>query len=88
MKLAFSIRALPQLCSEILEILPTQRRRQPFAFALFIALCFNVVLAPTVYAATGEELTRQAAYAIGVLLLVTLGLSVYLFAVILKPERF
>lgn len=88
MKLVPLVRSLPQVCTEMLEILQTQRRRQPLAFALLLALCFNVVLAPVVYAATGEALTRQTAYAIGVLLIVTIGLSTYLFAVILQPERF
>jgi K+-transporting ATPase KdpF subunit len=58
------------------------------SFALFVALCFNLMLAPAVYAATGESLIRQNAYAIGVLLLVTLALSIYLFTVIFQPERF
>ncbi len=76
------------ICLETIEILQTQQRRQPFAFALFLALCFNLILAPIVYAATGEAIARQSAYAIGVLLLVTVGISTYLFAVILQPERF
>ena len=88
MKLAPSHFKPLQFCLEMLEILQTQRRRQPLVFVLFLALCFNLVLAPVVYAATGEALTRQTAYAIGVLLLVTVGLSAYLFAVILQPERF
>lgn len=80
--------SVSRICLETIEILQTQQRRQPFAAALFLALCFNLVLAPVVYAATGETLARQSAYAIGVLLLVTLGLSAYLFAVIFQPERF
>jgi len=46
------------------------------------------VIAPAVYAATGDEITRKAAYALGILGLVILGLAIYLFAVILQPERF
>lgn len=88
MKLIPSRYAPLQFCLEMLDILQTQRRRQPLIFVLFLALCFNLVLAPVVYAATGEALARQTAYAVGVLLLVTAGLSAYLFAVILQPERF
>lgn len=88
MKFISLVRSLPSTGLELLEILQAQRRRQPYAFALFAALCLNLALAPVVYAATGEALTRQAAYAIGVLLLVTVGLSIYLFAVIFQPERF
>ena len=73
---------------ELLEILIVQARRQPWMLVLFSALCLNLLLAPTVLAATGATLTRQTAYAIGLLLLVTLGLSVYLFVVIFQPERF
>lgn len=49
---------------------------------------FNLFLAPIVYAANGAELTRKTAYAIGLLILLTLALSVYLFFVIVQPERF
>ena len=79
---------LIQTWSEIKEIFQTQRRQQPFAFAIFIALCLNLAIAPIVYASTGESITRQSAYAIGALLLVIVGLSIYLFAVILQPEKF
>ena len=88
MKLENLGRSLSEIWAEVLTILQTQRRQKPFAFALFTALCLNLIMAPVVYAATGGALTRQAAYAVGALLLVTIGLSVYLFAVILQPERF
>jgi K+-transporting ATPase KdpF subunit len=48
----------------------------------------NLVIAPAVFAATGDEITRKAAYALGILGIVTLGVAIYLFAVILQPERF
>ncbi|NEP18749.1 MAG: K(+)-transporting ATPase subunit F [Leptolyngbya sp. SIO4C1] len=87
MKRTSLIDRLPTAWVDMLETLHTQCRRQPFALAPFFALCLNLVLAPAVYAAS-EMLTRKAAYAIGVLLLVTVGLSIYLFAVIFQPERF
>jgi K+-transporting ATPase KdpF subunit len=55
---------------------------------LFLLLCFNLVLAPAVYAATGNEFSRTQAYALGILGLVTVVLSGYLFVVMFQPERF
>ncbi|MDA0212239.1 MAG: K(+)-transporting ATPase subunit F [Cyanobacteria bacterium FC1] len=51
-------------------------------------MCLNGAIAPIVYAATGDEVTRRAAYALGFLGLVVLGLSIYLWVAILQPERF
>jgi K+-transporting ATPase KdpF subunit len=48
----------------------------------------NLVLAPVVYAATGETISREQSYALGLLGLVTVALSIYLFAVIFQPEKF
>jgi K+-transporting ATPase KdpF subunit len=62
--------------------------KNPLAISLFFALCFNLLFASTLYGATGEAIARNTAYALGILLLVTLGLSVYLFIVIFQPERF
>jgi K+-transporting ATPase KdpF subunit len=59
-----------------------------FSLFLFLALCFNVIFASSLYGATGEAITRNTAYAIGILLLVTISLSLYLFIVIFQPERF
>jgi uncharacterized membrane protein len=55
---------------------------------LFLALCFNLVLAPVVYAASGNELARSQAWALGILALGTVAISVYLFFVMFVPERF
>ena len=73
---------------EPIEELREQWRRNPFPIQVFLLMCLNLLIAPAVYAATGEDLTRKAAYALGLLGLVTLGLAIYLFAVILQPERF
>jgi len=51
-------------------------------------MCLNLVIAPAVSASAGASITHKTAWAIGLLALVTLGLAVYLFAVILQPERF
>jgi K+-transporting ATPase KdpF subunit len=73
---------------ESIELLREQWKRNPLPIQLFLLLCLNLVIAPAVNAATGEEITRKAAYALGILGLVTLGLVIYLFAVIFQPERF
>ena len=55
---------------------------------LLFLLCLNLVIAPVVQAATGNELTRSQAYALGMLGLVTVAFSIYLFVVMFQPERF
>ena len=79
---------LPQYWHELVELVREQWQTNPLPIKLFLVMSFNLVIAPAVYAATGEELTRKAAYALGLLGCVTLGLSLYLFVVIFQPERF
>lgn len=74
--------------SEIIEIIGEQWQRNPLPIQIFLLLCLNLLLAPAVDAATGAEITRKAAYALGLLGMVIVGLSVYLFIVIFQPERF
>jgi len=66
----------------------SQWRRQKLPLVMFLMLCLNLVVAPAVYAATGGQLERRYVYSIGLLALVTLGLCIYLFAVVFQPERF
>ncbi|MGL4618212.1 potassium-transporting ATPase subunit F [Chroococcidiopsis sp.] len=65
---------------------PIPKKRLPIV--IFLALSFNIILAPVVYAATSEGWQRTQAYALGILGLVTLGLVVYLFDVVFRPERY
>jgi K+-transporting ATPase KdpF subunit len=74
--------------SEVGEIISEQWQRNPLPIQIFLLLCLNLLLAPAVDAATGAEITRKAAYALGLLGMVIVGLSVYLFVVIFQPERF
>lgn len=74
--------------SDGVELLQEQWKRNPLPIGIFLMMCLNLVIAPAVYASAGESITHKAAWAIGILALVTLGLAVYLFAVILQPERF
>jgi K+-transporting ATPase KdpF subunit len=55
---------------------------------LFWGSIVNLILAPAVYAATSGTISREQSYALGLLGLVTLALSIYLFAVIFQPEKF
>lgn len=62
------------------------RRKGPPS--LFLLLCLNLIIAPAVQGATGPQLLRTQAYALGILGLVTILLSGYLFVVMFQPERF
>lgn len=63
-------------------------RRQQLPLAIFLLLCLNLVIAPAVFAASSGTLERRSAWAIGILGLVTLGLVIYLFDVVFRPERY
>lgn len=65
-----------------------QWRRQKLPMYLFLALCFNLVIAPVVYAVSGNEFSRSQAWPLGLLGLGTAALSVYLFFVMFVPEKF
>ena len=79
---------LPRDFSDAGELLHEQWKKNPLPIQLFLLLCLNLLIAPAVDAATGPEITRKAAYALGILGIVIVGLAIYLFAVILQPERF
>jgi len=55
---------------------------------LFLALCFNLIVAPAVYAANADSFSRTQAYALGLLGIVTVAFSIYLFVVMFQPEKF
>jgi K+-transporting ATPase KdpF subunit len=63
-------------------------RRPRLPLYLFLALCFNLVLAPLVSAATDGTLDRTQSWALGLLGLATVGLAIYLFFVMFVPEKF
>lgn len=79
---------MPKGFGEVVEIAGEQWKRNPLPIQLFLLLCLNLLIAPAVDAATGAEITRKAAYALGILGMVILGLSIYLVVVIFQPERF
>lgn len=73
---------------EIIELARMLWRRHPIPVQLFLVMCFNAIIAPAVYAAVGEDLTKKAAWGLSLLGLVIIGLAIYLFVVIFQPERF
>ncbi|MGV0023446.1 potassium-transporting ATPase subunit F [Phormidesmis priestleyi] len=76
-----------QIAEEMTEIW-LEWRRQKLPLYLFLGLCFNLVLAPAVFAATGGEMSRSQTYWLSALGLVTIALAVYLFFVMFVPEKF
>lgn len=82
-----SLEIATQALGEISEIWSLwQRRKLPLS--LFLALCFNLLVAPIVYAASGTEFSRSQAWSLGLLGLGTVALSIYLFFVMFAPEKF
>jgi K+-transporting ATPase KdpF subunit len=71
---------------EVFALIGSKRNRVPLS--LFLVMCFNVLLAQVVQAATPGDTARWQVYTIGLLGLVTASLCVYLFVVIFQPERF
>lgn len=63
-------------------------RRHKLPLYLFLGICFNLVVAPIVYATTTNELSRSQAWSLGLLGLGTVALSIYLFFVMFVPEKF
>lgn len=80
--------SLPRGFSEVMELVGEQWQKNPLPIQIFLLLCLNLLIAPAVDAATGAEITRKAAYALGILGMVIASLSIYLFVVIFQPERF
>ena len=79
---------IPRDFQEIIELGQMLWQRHPIPVRLFLVMCLNLIIAPAVYAAAGEGLTRKAAWALSFLGLVIVGLAVYLIVVIFQPERF
>jgi K+-transporting ATPase KdpF subunit len=79
---------MKDILTEDLVILWQSWSRRKYPTYLFLALCLNLVLASTVFAATGDTFSRPQIYALGILGLGTVALSAYLFVVMFQPERF
>ena len=79
---------LPRDFREIIELGQMLWQRHPIAMQLFLVMCFNLIIAPAVYAAADESLTKKAAWGLSLLGLAIVGLAVYLIVVIFQPEKF
>lgn len=78
---------LSQTAEDLIEI-GAEWKRQKLPLYLFLGLCFNLILAPAVFAATDGNLSRTQSYWLGALVLVTIAIAIYLFFVMFVPERF
>jgi len=88
---ALTTQISPQVFTQIIENMAeiwSEWRRQKLPLYLFLGLCFNLVLAPAVFAATDGEMSRSQSYWLAALGLVTIALAVYLFFVMFVPEKF
>jgi K+-transporting ATPase KdpF subunit len=79
---------LPRDFQETVELAKMLWHRHPIPVQLFWVMCFNLIIAPAVYAAADEGLTKKAAWGLSLLGLAIVGLAVYLIVVIFQPERF
>lgn len=79
---------LPRDFKEIIDLGKMLWQRHPIPVQLFLVMCFNLIIAPAVYAAADEGLTKKAAWGLSLLGFVIVGLAVYLIVVIFQPERF
>jgi K+-transporting ATPase KdpF subunit len=61
--------------------------RKKLPIIIFLITCFNIVIVPVVYAATGKLEPRHT-YALAGLGIITLGLVIYLFDVVFRPDRY
>lgn len=64
-----------------------RQKKLPVLIFFFFLTCFNIVIVPVVYAATGKLEPRHT-YAIGGLGVIILGLIIYLFDVVFRPHRY
>jgi K+-transporting ATPase KdpF subunit len=79
--------AVAQTLDDAIEIW-SEWRGKKLPVRIFLVMCLNLIIAPAVQAATGNELSRSQSWSLGILGLVTIILSVYLFFVMFQSERF
>ncbi|PAX51617.1 potassium-transporting ATPase subunit F [Brunnivagina elsteri] len=62
-------------------------RRKKLLLIIFLGISLNIIFAPIVYANIGKFEPRHT-YAIAGLSIITLGIIIYLFDVIFRPEKY
>lgn len=75
------------LIEDILAIATKLYDRKLTRYLLW-SFAINLMFAPVVYAATGQTISREQSYALGLLGVMTGALFVYLFVAIFQPEKF
>ena len=75
------------IIEDLFEIATTLTDRKLTRYFLWSS-AINLVFAPVVFAASNGTISREQSYALGLLGVVTVALSIYLFAVIFQPEKF
>lgn len=67
-------------------------RKYTFPLQLFLLVCFNLIIAPAIYATVSQSASQPfsqfQAYALGILGIATVSFSIYLFLVMFQPEKF
>jgi K+-transporting ATPase KdpF subunit len=77
----------PTVIEDIFAIATKLSDRKPTRYLLW-SCAINLIFAPVVSAASGDTVSREQSYALGLLGIGTVGLSIYLFVVIFQPEKF
>ena len=81
------MKRISSVTEDLSEIWSAWRRKKAPTY-LFLAICFNLVLAPIVYAASDNAMSKTQSWSLGLLGLGVVALSAYLFTVMFAPERF
>jgi K+-transporting ATPase KdpF subunit len=77
----------PTVIEDLVAIVTKLADRKPTRYLLW-SCAINLIFAPIVYAASSDAISREQSYALGLLGIGTVGLSIYLFVVIFQPEKF
>ena len=79
---------MKKISSDLWQLSIKKIYKKKYPIYLFVGLCLNLVVAPAVYAANANNFTRFQAYTLGLLGIVTISFSIYLFMVMFQPEKF
>ncbi|NJL64785.1 MAG: potassium-transporting ATPase subunit F [Methylacidiphilales bacterium] len=72
---------------ELITYIWQEWRRKKLPIIIFLGISLNIIFAPIVYANIGKLEPRHT-YAIAGLAIITLGVIIYLFDVIFRPEKY
>ncbi len=72
---------------ELITYIWQEWRRKKLPLIIFLGISLNIIFAPLVYANIGKFEPRHT-YAIAGLSIITLGIIIYLFDVVFRPEKY